>query len=439
MKHFTDLVGKAIDLAHSKFEPPVRSLMDVDFYKFTMGQLIYSKFAGTEVTFTLIVRSRDIDLGSYVSEQELRDSLDHMMSLAFSRTDLYWMRGIDLYGRYMFKEPYLDFLRNFKLPQYSLEYVRHGDKTQIELTFKGAWEYVSPWETLALGAVSELYYRGVMRSLSEYQIDVAYIRAADTLYRKLEKLSRHKKVTFADFGQRRRHSFLWQQFVLGKAKQALGSQFTGTSNTWMAFKHDLVPIGTNAHELPMVLTALANSDDEMRDAQYQVLRLWEELYEGGLRVFLPDTYGTDQFLANVPADIKLESWRGMRQDSGDPISEGNKYINWLHRKQVDPKGKLVIFSDGLDVDEMVRYQRYFDGQTNTTNGWGTLLTNDFREAAPDDSLKPFSIVCKVTEVNGRPAVKLSNNPEKATGPKEEVERYKRVFGIEGQVDRKVLV
>jgi nicotinate phosphoribosyltransferase len=66
-------------------------------------------------------------------------------------------------------------------------------------------------------------------------------------------------------------------------------------------------------------------------------------------------------------------------------------------------------------------------------GWGTFLTNDFRNCNPrgDESFNPVSLVCKLTEVDGRPAVKLSDNYAKAIGLAEEVERYRRVFGTAG--------
>jgi nicotinate phosphoribosyltransferase len=54
-------------------------------------------------------------------------------------------------------------------------------------------------------------------------------------------------------------------------------------------------------------------------------------------------------------------------------------------------------------------------------------------------LDPISLVCKVTSVNGRPAVKLSDNPAKATGDPAEIERYIRVFGAAGRAAREVLV
>jgi nicotinate phosphoribosyltransferase len=74
-------------------------------------------------------------------------------------------------------------------------------------------------------------------------------------------------------------------------------------------------------------------------------------------------------------------------------------------------------------------------------GWGTNLTNDFAGCAPTEisGLNPISIVCKVSDANGRPAVKLSDNPQKATGDPAEVERYLKFFGTEDMIDQAVLV
>ena len=76
----------------------------------------------------------------------------------------------------------------------------------------------------------------------------------------------------------------------------LGDAFTGTSNAFLAHKHDLEAIGTNAHEIPMVLAALAPDDAALKASQYRVLELWQKTYEGELLIMLPDTFGTTQFL-----------------------------------------------------------------------------------------------------------------------------------------------
>ena len=156
-----------------------------------------------------------------------------------------------------------------------------------------------------------------------------------------------------------------------------------------------------------------------------------------MRIILPDTYGTKGFLDNAPD--WLAGWTGIRIDSGDPEQAAEIAIAWWRERGEDPTEKRIIFSDGLDVDRIISLQRRFDGRVKTSFGWGTLLTNDFRGLVPGDALAPFSLVCKAVSANGRPTVKLSDNPEKAMGPADEVARYKRVFGVGAQEPIAVLV
>lgn len=218
-------------------------------------------------------------------------------------------------------------------------------------------------------------------------------------------------------------------------------RFTGTSNTALAYKHDLEAIGTNAHELPMAMAAMASrgSDEQLRESQYNVLELWQKSYGGALLIMLPDTFGTTQFLEGAP-DWAAD-WTGQRIDSKDPLIAGDEYIKWLSARGQDPKRKRLIASDGLDADEIVRLHEYFAGRIRFSAGWGTLLTNDFRGCHPrgEDTLGPLSLVCKLTSADGVPTVKLSDNARKATGPAAEVARYRRVFGTRAEVGADILV
>jgi nicotinate phosphoribosyltransferase len=212
-------------------------------------------------------------------------------------------------------------------------------------------------------------------------------------------------------------------------RSRLGESLSGSSNTFLAYKHDMEAMGTNAHELPMAMAALAGDDDEaLHRSQYGVLELWQKSYGGELLILLPDTFGTTQFLEGAPDWVA--DWTGQRADSKDPMIAGDEYIRWLISRGRDPRKKRLIASDALDVDDILRLQEYFSGRIRFSAGWGTLLTNDFRGCHPrgDDDLEPISLVCKLMTVEGRPAVKLSDNPRKATGPVEEIERYRRVFG-----------
>jgi len=202
-------------------------------------------------------------------------------------------------------------------------------------------------------------------------------------------------------------------------------------------RREVEAIGTNAHELPMVYAALANSDAELAGAPYRVLEDWQEEHDGNLRIILPDTYGTEGFLRHAPD--WLSAWTGIRIDSGDPATGAETAIRWWQSRGEDPREKLVIFSDGLDVDKIVELHRQFTGRVKVSFGWGTMLTNDFRGLAAEDRLAPFSLVCKAVSANGRPTVKLSDNPNKAMGPADEIARYKRVFGIGTQTAQAVVV
>ena len=196
-------------------------------------------------------------------------------------------------------------------------------------------------------------------------------------------------------------------------------------------------IGTNAHELPMVYTALADEPEEMRMAPYRVLADWQQDYEGNLLIILPDTYGTANFLANAPD--WLARWTGIRIDSKDPIEGGEEACRWWRERGQDPSEKLAIFSDGLDIDAIERIHGHFAGRMRIGFGWGTLLTNDFRGLAPGGLLDPISIVCKVISADGRPTVKLSDNPTKAMGARGDVERYRRLFQAPERAAQPVLV
>jgi len=187
----------------------------------------------------------------------------------------------------------------------------------------------------------------------------------------------------------------------------------------------------------MVYAALADSDEALRQAPYRVLADWQEEHDGNLRIILPDTYGTAGFLEHAPD--WLAGWTGIRIDSGDPAEGVETAIRWWQSRGEDPRKKLVIFSDGLDVDKILELQARFVGRVKVSFGWGTLLTNDFRGLVAGDGLAPFSLVCKAVSANGRPTVKLSDNPAKAMGPADQVARYKRVFGVGEQTAQEVLV
>jgi nicotinate phosphoribosyltransferase len=322
------------------------------------------------------------------------------------------------------------------------------------------------WEIYALSTISELKTRASLKCLSEFELDILYARAKTRLWEKMARLRGVPGLSVSDFGTRRRHSFLWQEFVVKAMSDVLGKAFKGTSNTYLAYKHDLEAIGTNAHELPMALAAMAQDDAELKSAQYRLLELWQQTYQGELLVLLPDTFGTTQFLHSAPHWVA--SWTGQRADSKDPYVAGDEYIAWLVERGRDPRQKLFIASDALDVDTILGLHASFEGKFRNgataadfhqasdflderkwvperrirfSAGWGTLLTNDFRDCNPqgDAAFHPLSLVCKLNDADGRPAVKLSDNFQKALGPAAEIERYRRTFGLAGVADIPVTI
>ncbi len=417
-----------------KIDPIVRSLIDTDFYKLLMCQSVFRNHPDTQVTFSLINRTKTIRLAELVDEGELREQLDHIRSLRLTRGESTWLRGNTFYGkRQMFTSAFMTWFENLQLPPYHLE-KKDG---QYELTFEGTWPEVMLWEIPALAVIMELRSRAVLRDMGKFELQVLYARAMTKLWGKIEQLQPIDNLRVADFGTRRRHSYLWQDWCVQAMMEGLGKNFTGTSNCRIAMMREIEAIGTNAHELPMVYAALAKSDDALRQSPYEVLADWQEEHDGNLRIILPDTYGTKGFLEGAPD--WLAGWTGIRVDSGDPATGGETAINWWTSRGEDPQQKLVIFSDGLDVDKIISLQQQFAGRCRVSFGWGTMLTNDFKGLVADDGLAPFSLVCKAVAANGKPTVKLSDNPNKAMGPEEEITRYKRVFGVGEQVEMEVVV
>lgn len=422
--------GHMLDLAtrvhnhNFSIDPVVRSLLDTDFYKLLMAQTIFRRHRDADVTFGIQNRSRSVRLADFVDAGALREQLDHARSLRLSRGESTWLRGNTFYGRrQMFSSDFMEWFEGFSLPEYELE-ARDG---QYVLTFHGPWIETTMWEVPALAILNELRSRGVLRSLGKFDLQILYARAMTRVWEKIERLKRLPGLSIADFGTRRRHGFLWQDWCVEAMREGLGEAFLGTSNCLIALRREVEAVGTNAHELPMVYAALADGDAALARAPYDVLADWQQDYAGNLLVMLPDTYGTTGFLAEAPDWI--DAWTGIRIDSKEPIAGGEEAIAWWRSRGCDPREKLAIFSDGLDISTIEAIHAHFHGRMRIGYGWGTLLTNDFRELAPEGGLDPISIVCKVIAANGRPTVKISDNPSKAIGPEAEIARYRRVFGV----------
>jgi len=431
----TDLARRVYNHAW-KLDPIIRSLLDTDFYKLLMLQMIWGLYRDVNVTFSLINRSQKVRLAQDIDEGELRAQLDYVRGLRFTKKEMIWLAGNSFYGRrQIFTADFLNWLADFQLPDYELRKV----EGQYELRFDGSWTHTTMWEIPALAIINELRSRAAMKDMGRFALDVLYARAKAKMWAKVERLKKLEGIRISDFGTRRRHSFLWQRWCVEALKEGIGENFAGTSNVMLAMDGDLEALGTNAHELPMVIAALSKNDEEKRFAPYKVLQDWNRYYGGNLLIILPDAFGTAAFLRHAPDWVA--DWTGFRPDSAPPIEGGEAILRWWKSKGKDPSEKLLIFSDALDVDTIEQCWHHFQGRVRMSFGWGTNLTNDFIDCAPhrNEALEAISLVCKVTHANGRPAVKLSDNLQKATGDPAEIERYVKFFGNDARTSFPVKV
>jgi len=395
-------------------EPPVASLLDVDFYKFTMGQFVFRLHSGVRVRYQLLCRTPNVRLADLVPEAALRDALDAIGSLAFTPAELEYLRGLEPPG--LFGNDYLNFLRRLRLPPVELE-VRDGD---FRLEVESTWPEMMLWETLMLSALSELLSRAALAGAGAGARGQAEAAGRERLEGKIAALRAHPGIRFASFGTRRRFSRAWQFGLEERVAEALPEQFVGTSCVASAFQNGLVPVGTIAHEVFMVGAAVGDgSDESIRGSQRRMLDAWWDMYGEPFSLFLTDTWGSEFFFADA-GEARARRFGGVRQDSGDPAAFGERAIRWYEDFGVDPRAKSLVFSDGLELPDILELEARFAGRIGVSYGWGTNLTNDC-------GVPNYSLVVKPVAANGRPLVKLSDNPGKSTGTPAEIRRYRRIF------------
>lgn len=409
-------------------EPIVANLADVDFYKLTMLQFIWHFFSGTIVTFRFHNRT-DVNLLDYVDIDEVRRQCVRVIKMRFPKWCLDELRKkhSDL-----FNEAFLSWLGRLRLSMPAIE--EKDGQLSIEAT--GEWEEVMLWETITMCIVNRLYFLSKMKEMSlreKLVLEKGAIRATH----KFSRLSKHPALTFTDFGTRRRWSFKHHLGVLQIAQSMIPLQLVGTSNVYLGLKLGIKLVGTMAHELTMAFQGLYWKEDQERKtlcSQAILWDMWEEYYRGKLTVALTDTYGNDFGLKDFASFASR--WTGVRHDSGDPFEFGEKVIAFYKDLDINPKEKILVFSDGLTDELMIQLFDRFHDRINVTFGWGTHLTNDMGFEFWDANkrgLKPLSIVMKLIAIWNWiemyiETVKLSDNPAKATGPRENVARIMRKTG-----------
>ena len=400
----------------------IRSPMDIDGYKLTMQQLVLNQFPDVNVRYEFICRTKNARLLDYIDLGKLREEFRHAQSLRFTELELLYLEKLKVDDRPLFTVGFINFLRSYRLPDFNIDV----EGATLKIEFEGPWPSAILWETICLSIVSQLYYEGLVLE-NDISQHVYYIEGLDRLASKVHLLSKHPNLKVTDFGTRRRYSRLWQEIVIDYMIKTMPGQLAGTSNVYLAWQYGLDLKATMAHELDqsmqgIILQETGGDYSRLVDTHDRVMDAWEKEYRNmhSMWINLPDTFGSDWALERMTEE-QLRSWHAERQDSGNSDSFAEKRIKKWADAGLDPWGKLIVFSDGLDVHEIIRLYEKFNPRTNVAFGWGTNLTNDL-------GLPPISIVVKLMESEGFGTVKLSDNLAKATGKPEDIERVKEVFG-----------
>lgn len=369
----------------------IDSLLDTDLYKFSMMQVVLHQYPAAQVEYRFKCRTPGIDLVPCIDE--IRTELAALCRLRLRADELDYLRG----WRFI-KSDFVDFLALFQLNQKYVELAPSPEVAgEIEIRLRGPWLHTILFEVPLLAIINEVYFRRTSAGL-----DLAEGRRR--LHEKIALLRDTPDFAgcrIADYGTRRRYSRRWQEEVVTALRDGLGPQLAGTSNVWLARKLGLTPLGTLAHEYLQAHQALG---PRLRDSQVAALEAWAREYRGDLGIALSDVYGLDAFLRDFDMYF-CKLFDGTRHDSGDPFEWGEKVLAHYRANRVDPRNKVLVFSDGLDIPRVMQLYAHFRGRCLLAFGVGTNLTNDVGPA-------PLNIVIKMIRCNGQPVAKLSDSPGK---------------------------
>ena len=373
-----------------RLEPIVTSLLDTDLYKFNMDQVIFHKHTNLSGEYDFLCRNEGVVFTPEMLE-EINAQIDHLCSLRFSRQELDYLRSI----RFI-KNDYVEFLRLWRPIR---EYVTTGlnEKGELSIVVRGPLFSAMQFEIYLLEIVNEVYFR--------LRYDYAALRASaeEKLNQKIRDFRAGKYTfQFAEFGSRRRLSREWEDEVVRRFS-AETDNCVGTSNVYLAMKYGLKPIGTYAHEFVQMYQGIDSIP--LAYTNHYAMEDWYDEYRGDNGTALTDTVTTDLFLLDFNRAM-VNNYTGVRHDSGDPFEWGEKIIAHYRKYGVDPRTKLLLFSDGLDFDRAQKLYDYFRDRVKVSFGIGTFCSNDTCEEA-------LNIVIKLQTVNGRPVAKVSDTPGKS--------------------------
>ena len=392
----------------------ITSLLDTDLYKFTMMQVVLHQFPAAEVEYSFKCRNAGapgiLPLAPYVNQ--IREEIRGLCNLRFRDAELAYLKTM----RFI-KSDFIDFLGLFRLNEKYVS-VMALPSGEIEVSVKGPWLHTILFEIPLLSIINEVYFRNTQKKPDLNEGRKRLI--TKILELKAEGL---QDLKIADYGTRRRFGRDWHEEVLRTLVTRLGTsaggQLAGTSSVLYAMKLGLTPLGTMAHEYLQACQALG---PRLRDSQVFGFESWAREYRGDLGIALSDVYGMSAFLRDFDMYF-CKLFDGARHDSGDPFQWGERMLAHYVENRVDPRTKVLIFSDGLTVPRTIELYQQFKGRCQLAFGIGTNLTNDL-------GYEPLQIVIKMIRCNGQPVAKLSDTPSKNMCDDEKYLAYLRqVFEI----------
>ena len=375
-----------------RYAPMIRSLLETDSYKFSMGQVIYHQFSDYETTWTFKCRNEDVIFTEEMVE-EIREQIKAFCEFRFTADEIDYLKSIK-----WIKGSYINFLRLWQPRLEDITIQLNEGKLEIEAS--GTWLNTSMYEIPILAIVNEVYFR------TQYNYSELIESFEERLHDKLQALNnfQYRLSNFSEFGLRRRLSAEAQDMVVKAFADPYNTfckdtNFVGTSNVYLAKKYGVKPIGTMAHEYIMCV-GQGNHKHNPAYSNYYMMRDWVKEYETQNGIALTDTITTDCFLKDFNLTFAT-LFSGVRHDSGSPVEWGDKMIKHYESLGIDPKTKTLLFSDSLNFEKADMLNTRFKNRINVAFGIGTYLSND-------TCVKPLNIVMKVTKCNGQDVAKLSD-------------------------------
>jgi len=392
-------------------KPIITSFLDLDQYKISMAQCVLHRFSEAQVEFEFKNRTNTIDLFPYWNQ--IQEQINSLADLKFTEDELKYLSTI----RYL-KKDFIDFLRILRLNPKCVKIYNNNGEFGINIT--GSWLYTIWFETMILSIISEVYNQK-NSSETNMQLGLGKLENNLCLINNAQIGNKDKLFRLIEFGTRRRFSKEYHKRVVELLIKKIPNNLFGTSNVKFAMDYGLKPIGTFAHE---AVEAMQGMNCRLVDSQKMFLEAWAQEYRGDLGIALTDTIGIDSFLRDFDMYF-AKLYDGTRQDSGNPVEFTKKVINHYISMGINPKEKVIVYSDSLDIPKAIKLWREFEGQVKTSYGIGTKLTADI------PGITPVNIVIKMTKCNGKPVAKLSDSKGKTMCRDAEYLQYlKKVFNKE---------